>query len=107
MEMIHLNFCSGYKAKELCCLCQKAQEQNCAHVVYKCAIILEIISDFKLSHAFNDEYKNVFGINEGMLNNFILFHMKTTIFRNRFKKSSSRNVCKAYLKSTKKEIKNA
>ena len=105
--MIHLNFWSGYKAKELCCLCQ-AQEQNCAHIVYKCAIILEIISDFKLSHTFNDEYKIAFGINEGMLNNFILFHIKTTVFRNRFKKFSSRNVCKAYLiKSTKKGIRNA
>ena len=26
-EMIHLNFWLGYKAKELCCLCQ-AQEKN-------------------------------------------------------------------------------
>ena len=104
--MIHLNFWSGYKAKELCCVCQ-AQEKNCAHIVYKCAIILEIISDLKLSHTFNDEYKIAFGINEGMLNiNYILFHIKTTVFRNRFKKFSSRNVCKAYLiKSTKKRNK--
>jgi exonuclease III len=35
-----------------------------------------------LYHYFNDEYKIAFGINEGMLNNFILFHIKTTVFRN-------------------------
>ena len=42
-----------------------------------------------------------------MLNNFILFHIKATVLKNRFKKFSSRNVCKAYLiKSTKKGIRN-
>ena len=38
----------------------------------------------------------------------MLFHIKTTVFRNPFKKNSSRNVCKAYLiKSTKKGKRNA
>ena len=82
-EMLHLNYWSGYKAKERCCLCKEVETNN-KHIVNEFIILKDIIRNFQMHIKFNNKLTITFGINRETLSQFILFHIKTVVFRSRF-----------------------
>ena len=82
-EMYHLNFWSGYKAKEVCKLCNE-QELDTSHIVNKCKVLIEILKIFRLFEKYNNTKILTFGLNTDHYHNYILFHIKSTVFRSRF-----------------------
>ena len=82
-EMYHLNFWSGYKAKEVCKLCNE-QELDTSHIVNKCKVLIEILKIFRLFEKYDNTKFLTFGLNNDHYHNYILFHIKSTVFRSRF-----------------------
>jgi hypothetical protein len=105
-EMLHLNFWSGFKANDRCCLCRENEEGN-THIVNNCTVLKEIMTTFQIQDIFDDIKKISFGISKEPIKNFILYQIKTVVFRARFQIFPSIMACKAFLiEKCKKSIKN-
>ena len=103
-EMIHLNFWSGFKANERCKLCNEVEEST-THIINKCKILKYIIGVFCINEKFDNEIKISFGLDNELVNNFILFHIKSVVFRARFQTFTNLEACKSILtKKCKKNI---
>ena len=61
--MIHLNFWSGFKANERCCLCKEYEEGN-GHIINNCTILRDVITTFQIHDKFNDAKKDSFWNNQ-------------------------------------------
>ena len=94
-EMVHLNFWSGYKAGEVCNLCGEI-ESNSAHITTSCSILKNIISSLNMNHKFNTSFSISFGIKEPTYD-YILYHIKTVIFKARFKTFTNSSLCLIHL----------
>jgi len=95
-EMIHLNFWSGFKAKERCKLCNEVEEST-MHIINKCIILKYIIGVFRINDKYDNEIKISFGLDNESVNNFILFHIKSVVFRSRFQTFTSTEASKTIL----------
>ena len=95
-EMCHLNFWSSYKAGENCNLCKEADNDG-FHILNKCPILIEIIKTFQLHHKYSSKLLISFGLENDQISNFILYHIKTVVFRARFQSFASKEVCKTIL----------
>ena len=91
-ETLHLNFWSGYKAGEICKLCRE-RENDTSHIANNCSVLKEILKAFSLNNKFNNKYDLSFGKSEDSYNNFILFHIKSIVFRARFWITLSKEQC--------------
>ena len=94
-EMLHLNFWSGFKSGERCCLCKEIETENC-HIVNTCAVLKYTIRIFKLQ-LYSDKSTLTFGVKSETLCNFILFHIKSVVFRSRFRNFNTVELCKRSL----------
>ena len=95
-EMHHLNFWSGYRAKERCSLC-KELEQDITHILNNCSILKEILRTFNIHNKCDTKMNITFGMDKEPLTNFILYHIKSVVFRSRFTAFPSKEVCKVSL----------
>ena len=87
-EMTHLNYWSGYKANEACKLCGE-REHDTSHIINSCPVLLGILNRFNLQAQFNSKKKISFGTNDSPWDNFLLFHIKSIVFRARFQTNLS------------------
>ena len=94
-EMYHLNFWSGYRAGEFCSLC-KEYEEDITHILNSCPVLIEILRTFNIHNIFNTKIKRTFGTDDDPLTNFLLYHIKTVVFRSRFKTFISIDVGRNY-----------
>ena len=105
-EMYHLNFWSGYRAGEFCSLC-KEYEEDITHILNSCSVLIEILRTFNIHNIFNTKIKRTFGTDDDPLTNFLLYHIKTVVFRSRFKTFISIDVGRNYvINKCKENIKN-
>ena len=95
-EIIHLNFWSGYKARENCKLCN-TQERNNFHITNECIFLLDLLHLFNINTYYNDNYKLSFGIIDDPGKNFVLYHIKSAIFKARFRTFTSPTACRSFL----------
>jgi len=95
-ESFHLNFWSNFRAKERCHLC-KELENDITHIINGCKILMEIIKSLNLNHIYNNKFKITFGVQSENIANYILFHVKSVVFRSRFKNFHSLAACKLQL----------
>jgi len=95
-EMLHLNYWSGYKAKERCRLCKEI-EQSQFHIIFECIILKDILRNFEINDIYDENTSLSFGVYNQSLYNFILFHVKSVVFRSRFKIFTNLELCKAIL----------
>ena len=82
-ELIHLNYWCSYKAREACKLCREV-ELDPSHIGTECKVLTEIIKSFQLHDKYNSKIQIAFGLNENHYHNFILFHIKSVVFKMRF-----------------------
>lgn len=94
--MHHLNFWSGYRAKERCSLC-KEYEEDITHILNNCPILKEILRTFNIHNICDTKIRITFGMDKEPLTNFILYHIKSVVFRSRFMVFHSKEVCKVSL----------
>ena len=95
-ETIHLNFWSGYKAGEECKLCREV-ERDTSHITNECCVLREILKEFRIHNKFNDNFKISFGLENERFHNYILFHIKSVVFRARFQTFTSKDLCTSRL----------
>lgn len=91
-EMNHLNFWSGFKAGERCNLCKEFEEDT-SHIINKCIILSQILRTFQINDKFDNQIKISFGVDSDHLSNFILFHIKSVLFRSRFQNFPNKEEC--------------
>ena len=97
-------FFSGFKANERCKLCNEVEEST-THIINKCKILKYIIGVFCINEKFDNEIKISFGLDKESVYNFILFHIKSVVFRARFQTFTNLEACKSILtKKCKKNI---
>ena len=95
-EMLHLNFWSNFRANERCKLCQ--ENENCiTHIINECKILYEVLRYFDLNHIFDNKFKITFGTDTDIITNFIFFHIKSVVFRSRFKTYNNMESCRESL----------
>ena len=95
-EMLHLNFWSNYRANETCKLCRNV-ENDITHILNACPIILHLLREFNIDQIFDNKTKITFGVSGQILKNYLLFQIRTNIFRSRFKEFNSIEACKIKL----------
>ena len=91
-ELLHLNFWCGYKAREMCKLCRE-EELNSAHIANNCKVLIEILKVFQIYDKYNNKMDMSFGLFEDHYHNFILFHVKSVVFKSRFEQYTSKEHC--------------
>ena len=94
--MVHLNFWSNFRANERCKLCQE-NESCITHIINECKILYEVMRYFTLNHIFDNKLKITFGKDTGIIANFIFFHIKSVVFRSRFKTYNNIESCRESL----------
>ena len=94
-EMNHLNYWSNYRANEACKLC-RLRENDITHIINTCPVLLHILRDFNIDGVFNNKLKISFGVGD-LLNNYILFQIKSIVFRSRFRDFHSIESCRVAL----------
>ena len=105
-EMTHINYWSGYKAKENCKLCDQV-EADTTHIINSCPVLLGILNIFDIHTIFNTKEKIYFGSEREMWDNFVLFHIKTIVFRARFQTNINKElICNLLSKKCKTNIGN-
>lgn len=95
-EMYHLNFWSGFRARERCQLC-KNYEQDMTHILNDCPILKAILEHFDLHNKYNTKMKRTFGLDNDKQTNFLLYQIKSVVFRSRFLVFGNIELCKTYL----------
>ena len=83
-ESFHLNFWSNFRANERCKLCMEP-ENDITHIINDCKMLSEIIESLNLNHIFDNKFKITFGVENENIANYIMFHIKSVVFRSRFK----------------------
>ena len=91
-ESLHLNYWSSFKANENCKICNEETSNN-MHIVTECRILMEAVDHFKILNFISNKMILAFGC-ENELVNFVLYHLKKIIFRNRFKSFQNYNQAK-------------
>ena len=105
-ESFHLNFWSNFRANERCQLC-RGSESDITHIINDCKMLLEIIESLNLNHIYDNKFKITFGVENEIIANYIVFHVKSVVFRSRFKTFHNFVTCKSQLiKKCKNNIKN-
>jgi len=95
-EIFHLNFWSNFRANERCQLC-KEPENDITHIINDCKILLEIIESLNLNNIYDNKFKITFGVENENIANYIIFHIKSVVFRSRFKTFHNFAACKSQL----------
>jgi hypothetical protein len=95
-EMTHINYWSGYKAKEKCKLCDQV-ETDTTHIINNCPVLLEILNNFGLRTIFNTKEKISFGSERELWENFVLCHIKSVVFRARFQTNVNKELISNFL----------
>jgi hypothetical protein len=95
-EMNHLNYWSNYRANETCKLCGN-WETDITHILNACPVLLQALADFNIGHIYNSKVKISFGVEEDILDNYILCQIKSIIFRSRFMDFNSMEACRVAL----------
>ena len=95
-EMLHLNFWSGFRAGERCCLCKEI-ESDSAHIINSCKVLIYLTTVFQMHMLYEDKQNLTFGLEDQSVGNYILFHIKSVVFRSRFKKYQNIDICKTSL----------
>ena len=104
-ESFHLNFWSNFRANERCHLC-KQLENDITHIINDCKILTEIIEFLNLNHIYDNKFKITFGVENENIANYILFQIRSVVFRSRFKTFHNLATCKLQLiKKCKSNIK--
>ena len=76
--MLHLNYWSGYKAKERCRLCKEIKQSQ-FHIIFECIILKDIVRNFEINDIYDENTSLSFGVYNQSLYNFILFHVKSAV----------------------------
>ena len=95
-EMNHLNYWSNFRANETCKLCGQ-RENDITHIINVCPMLLQILRDFNIDQIFNNKLNISFGVQDYNLDNYMLFQIKSIIFRSRFMDFNNTESCRAAL----------